>query len=410
MRYTVFVLLFLVAKAIAAPVSIDLHNAPLLDVARVVYGHLSPQNYVVTSAALKKTDSVTIRIADVEPAQAVRHFESILSGVGLVATRRAGVVFIDVQGEEGEEILVYKPLYRSARYLGDVVRSLTKAQSLMQREVPATQSAVPQQSPGIQQQQATPAPGSAADRIDRGEADQLAFKVPASELSKVKKLLADLDTPTGEVLLKAAVYEVGATREEGSALKLVGNILSGKVEANIGSVLNGSGSISLKIGGIDAVLAALDQDSRFKTVSRPQVRVKNGAQARFTVGSDVPVLGQAQLDRNGNQVQAVEYKSSGVIFTATPYVREGVIEVDVNQELSSFIQTTTGVNTTPTLTKRSLQSRLQLQPGEVIVFGGLNSDDSSADENRIPFVNWLVGKSKRSRTTEILLFIEAQRI
>lgn len=68
------------------------------------------------------------------------------------------------------------------------------------------------------------------------------------------------------------------------------------------------------------------------------------------------------------------------------------------------------MNNSPTLNKRSIQSKLQLQPGEVVIFGGLNSDDNSEDNTRLPFLKWWMGDSKRKSSSEILLFIEAQRI
>lgn len=130
--------------------------------------------------------------------------------------------------------------------------------------------------------------------------------------------------------------------------------------------------VSFAVGGLDVLLSLLDQDSRFKTISRPMVRVRSGAQARFSVGQDVPVLGQATLDKNGNPVQAVEYKQSGVILTVTPDIRENVVDLDISQELSSFVTTTNGVNGSPTLLKRTVNSKLSIKSGEVVIFADLN--------------------------------------
>lgn len=243
---------------------------------------------------------------------------------------------------------------------------------------------------------------------DKGEVDQVAFSIPAKDADKLRKLLADLDTPTGEVLLKAAVYEVGTNRQDGSAVKLALTLAG--IQAGIGKTLDGGASIRLSQGGIEAVLTALDNDSRFRSVSRPQVRVKNGATARFSVGQDVPVLGAAQVDKNGNPVQSVDYKQSGIILTAKPEIREQVIELDLQQELSNFVATNTGVNNSPTLIKRAVNTRLSLVPGEVVILAGLQDDKQDEQDSRVPFLGWLFGQQRQQQQSEILVFIEAQRL
>ena len=221
-------------------------------------------------------------------------------------------------------------------------------------------------------------------------------------------ILVALDVAGGEVVLKAAVYEVGYDRREGSAVQLAIKLagVSGSVAGNL---LSG---VSFKIaqGGIEAVVSALDADARFKSVSRPQVRVKNGAQARFSVGQDVPVLGQVQSDRAGNALQSIDYKQSGVILTATPEIREGVIELSLAQELSNFVVTKTGVNGSPTLIKRSVNTKLGLVPGEVVVLAGLQDDQEDETQNRMPWLGWLLGRERQEKRSEILVFIEVQRI
>lgn len=113
------------------------------------------------------------------------------------------------------------------------------------------------------------------------------------------------------------------------------------------------------------------------------VRVRSGAQARFSVGQDVPVLGQATLDKNGNPVQSVDYRQSGVILTVTPDIHESIIDLDISQELSSFVATTTDVNNSPTLLKRTVNSKLSIRSGEVVIFAGLN--EKKKRSNRKPF-------------------------
>jgi type II secretory pathway component GspD/PulD (secretin) len=122
---------------------------------------------------------------------------------------------------------------------------------------------------------------------------------------------------------------------------------------------------------IDAIALMLSSDYRFKVVSSPSMRVRSGRQETFSVGQEVPVLGAIQRSTDKPPLQSIEYRSSGVIFEVLPTVHEGAIELDIRQELSHFVQTRTGVSNSPTLTKQSLTTSVNLGDGDLIILGGL---------------------------------------
>lgn len=201
----------------------------------------------------------------------------------------------------------------------------------------------------------------------------------------------------------------------------VGRMGSGKTYEVVSVVILGAlrrgRRVITNIAGIDfqacsdlLVAEGIDPDKIGRIVMVPQLRVKNGAQARFSVGQDVPILGAQQLDRNGNPVQSIDYKPSGIILTARPEVREDVIELDLTQELSNFVATNTGVNNSPTLIKRSVNTKLGLQPGEVVILAGLQDDRQEGQASRLPWIGWLLGDQRRSEQSEILVIIEASKI
>jgi len=116
------------------------------------------------------------------------------------------------------------------------------------------------------------------------------------------------------------------------------------------------------------------------------LKVKSGASARFAVGSDVPVLGAVQMDRNGNPRQSVEYRSSGVILELTPHVRGAVVDLSILQQLSSFARTETGVNGSPTLLKREVSTSVTAKDDELIILGGLRENRQNAETSGLPFL------------------------
>lgn len=83
----------------------------------------------------------------------------------------------------------------------------------------------------------------------------------------------------------------------------------------------------------------------------------------------------------------------------------------VLQQVSNFINTTTGVNGSPTLTKRELSTAVTMSDGDVIVLGGLNENKESSAESGLPFLpSILRSNSKDQSKSEILLILQVTRI
>lgn len=398
-----FVTVTFLSSAFAADsYTVNLEGVRFADLVRVVYGDILKRSYTLDRDLVDSPDTVAVSWQKLRRVQVESLMHELAQNRGFSISQRSGAVFVerrDVAADE--EILIYAPRYRSSRYLSDIVANVTGARLLQKRGVKNNVTVT-------QKAQEFESATSANSLLDRADSGQIVLVVARDEVKKVTKLLADLDTSAGEVVLKAAVYEVGSTRGEGGAVQVAASLVRRHLNADIGATIAGSNTLGYVNGGLDVVLSVLDKDSRFKTVSRPMVRVRSGAQARFSVGQDVPVLGQASLDKNGNPVQSVDYRQSGVILSVIPDIRADVIDLDISQELSSFVATTTGVNNSPTLLKRSVNSKLSIKSGEVVIFAGLNESKSDEVESRL-FGLKLSGQSSGS-DTEILVFVEALQI
>lgn len=66
------------------------------------------------------------------------------------------------------------------------------------------------------------------------------------------------------------------------------------------------------------------------------------------------------------------------------------------------------MNNSPTLLKRTVNSKLSVKAGEVVIFAGLNETKTDQSENR--FLGFKVGGQSNHGDTEILVFVEAERI
>lgn len=414
-RVTMVLALFVMASAHAEKVALSFNQAPLPDVLRVVYADVLGASFVLDDEVLKSTARVSLELRGLEENEIANAVGAVAEGHGFMVERRGATFYIGKRREADEKTLIYVPVNRSSAWLSEVVSSAVNKGRFSQRQaaMPAPNlqnSAVinaANQSPAlVPQGPVVMAPGASQIETER---QILVFTGPPKEAYNVLALLKQIDTPIGEIVLKAVVFEVGLRGTESSALALAASLLKGHVVATAGVVIDGA-KLAIRAGGIDAVVSGLSQDDRFKVVSRPQVRVRSGGSARFSVGTETPVTGAAVVDRNGNPIQSIEYRPSGIVLTAKPWVREGGVELAITQEISSFQQTTTGVNTTPTLSKRMVDTSLTLQPGEVVVLAGLEQSQEASHSDSLPFLGWLVGKGQASQKTEMMVFVEAQRL
>jgi general secretion pathway protein D len=165
------------------------------------------------------------------------------------------------------------------------------------------------------------------------------------------------------------------------------------------ATLGSSGlSINALLGGNplrQLAISALARDSNSRVISNPKVMTRNGENASINVGQEVPTVTSQAVPTGGtpglgggstNTVpQTVQYRNTGVLLRVRPVVHASDrIDLEVNQEVSSAEPTLTGVTTSPTIRKRSIETKLTARDGETILLGGLISDDVSDSNVGVP--------------------------
>lgn len=398
----------LLQPAYAAPVaSFDMRAANVAEVLQLIYGEALNRPYVLDPEVLVDERLVSFRYKNGQ-GDLQAFLGGFLESLGYVVERKGGVDFVRKRKVEEApppetRLHLYRPHYRDVSYLARVLAPLFKGSFSVNRSVRATGHSMPEGD--------VPS-GSAAALIDQ-DADVLLFSGTETEIERLQELLPQVDAAMGEVLVRGVVYEVSNTDKSGSAFGLLANLLNGKLNVGIGTAVGNMGNfIQLKHTALDAMYSMLETDSRFKIVSSPSLRIQSGSRGVFSVGQEVPVLGALSFPQGAGQaVQSVEYRSSGVIFDIRPTVRDTVIELEISQQLSDFIKTTTGVNNSPTLTKRELKTTVGLQDGDVIVLGGLTESKVSRSRDGLSFLpSFLHTQGHEESGADILLVLQVQRI
>lgn len=389
------------------PVSFNFRAIAVSEVVQLIFGQALKVPFVLDPAALSDMRPVAFRYssADGDLQVFVKHF---LSSLGYSIEQRGNVQFITKRPEEqmakqDDEVFLYRPKYRSVSYLSRTLAPLFQGRFAANRGVASSGAVSPQG--------AVP-DTSAAALIDQ-DADVLVFAGSLREVSQLERLLPQVDQAVGEVAVRGFVYEVSDTDKKGSAFGLLASLLGGKLNIGIGTVANAGGSfLQIKAGGLEAIYSMLSNDSRFKVISSPSLRIQSGERGMFSVGQEVPVLSALSYPQGaGHAVQSVEYRSAGVIFDIQPKVRGQVIDLRINQQLSNYTNTTTGVNNSPTLMKREIRTAVSMQDGEVIVLGGLTENKETKTRDGLSFLpSFLHTKGHETTKADIVLILQVLKV
>lgn len=439
MKTLIFLLCFS-SSVLAAPTSLDLQRVGLADFCRLVFSEVLQKSYVLDVPVVSDNDLFSVTLRNLSPGQLESEARRVLKLRGYKVDDSAGVLVVSKLAKEPEvdgdkEVFVYRPSFRSVQYLLSLAESMFKPGSFVGRRqnqpigfnqlsgghMPGGHMLGGVVGAGSSVFQSVGAQPSGA--FDQGlnqstnvEQDVIVFNGAAVDIGRLKKIFASVDTPVGELLVKAVVLEIQRSNRQGSAVDFVTSVLKSGIGLNVAAGAADTGAnvfFKFKGSGFDfsAVYSALSSDNRFKILTSPRVRVKSDSTARFTVGNETPVLASVSYDGNGKAIQNVEYKSSGVIFELKPKIRAAISELHVSQQISQFVATTNGVNQSPTLTKRELSTDVLVTDGDLILLGGLDDEKSTGNSFGLSFLpKFLHAVMDEETKTEIVLMLNIDRV
>lgn len=384
----------------------DLQGVSVAEVIQLIYANAFKTPYVLAPEVLADTRPLSFRWSS-GYGSLEGFLLRFLDSLGYKLEKRNNVDFVTkFRGAERlEEIYIYRPKFRSVNYLSELVSPMLKGNFSVDRQVSSDK-------PIGENTQGKATPTNVLGVIKR-DSDTLIYRGTSEDISLLKTVLSAVDVPGGEVLIRGLVYEVGFNKKEGSVFSLITSLFDGslKIGVNSESLAPGANFLSFKNISIDFIANILSTDNRFNVVSSPSLRIRSGEAGRFNVGQDVPVIGSIAYPREGAPVQSIEYRSSGVIFNVRPQVFESKINLDIDQQISNFIKTETGVNNSPTLTKREVSTSVSLDNNEIIVLGGLaETKDMNGKSGFSFFPDFLKARTSEASSTEIILVLQVQRV
>lgn len=249
----------------------------------------------------------------------------------------------------------------------------------------------------------------------------LIFASP-SEFAVIEAALKRLDVLPIQVLIEASIAEVTLTDQLQYGLQWSYQTSQGPLvfsEASNGSISQRFPGLSYLYSGkagIQAVLNSIQTLTDVRVISAPKLVVLNNHDADLEVGDEVPITVQTSVsttDANAPVVSSIQMQDTGVILHVTPRAnKSGQIILDVDQEVSNVVATTTSSINSPTIQQRKISTTVAVHDGETVALGGLISDSRSNTRDGIPFLrqipvlgNLFGSTNKQGTRTELIVLL-----
>jgi general secretion pathway protein D len=281
--------------------------------------------------------------------------------------------------------------------------------------------------------------------------NSLVITAPQPLYRQVREVIDQLDARRSQVYVEALIVEMdadkaaelgvqwqGAASSSGSTAVVAGtsygsglsNILGLSLAASQGtstlassdlSSLNGLNvAVVQKIAGtytLGALARALQTQTGANVLSTPNLVTLDNEEAKIVVGQNVPFItgSYTTSSTTTSPFQTVERKDVGLTLRVRPQIGEGsTVRMTIFQESSAVLSTTAAgtTNAGPSTSKRSIESTVVVDDGQMLVLGGLIEDSSSDTRSQVPLLGdlpWVGGlfrtDTRSHKKTNLMVFL-----
>ncbi|CAB3713313.1 Secretin OutD [Paraburkholderia graminis C4D1M] len=213
--------------------------------------------------------------------------------------------------------------------------------------------------------------------------------------------------------LTAAAAAAGAAGATGGLANALGSGVQQGL--NVGWIHNMFG-----VQGLGALLQALSQTADANVLSTPNLITLDNEEAKIVVGTNIPIqTGSYSNLTSGNASSAFntyDRVDVGLTLHVKPQITDGgILKLQLYTEDSAIVNGTTNATTNPAgpqFTKRSIQSTVLADNGEIIVLGGLMQDNYQVSNSKVPLLGdipWIGqlfrSEQKNRNKTNLMVFL-----
>lgn len=338
-----------------------------------------------------------------------------------VAKVRALVAKLDTPGAAGGNIHVVYLRNAEAPKLAETLRALIAGESKPAGGIAAPPLAAPGVPAATANASSVPASVNSSIQADAAT-NSLIITAPEHTYRTLRAVIDQLDTRRAQIFVEALIVEVTSDKAAEFGLQwqdLTGinktdtQVIGGTNFNNRGSGRNiidittnvGNAARGLNIGivrgqmslpGLGTVLnlgvlaRALEADANANILSTPNLLTMDNEEAKIVIGKNVPFItgSYAQSTTSGvggpvNPFQTIERRDVGLTLKVKPQITEaGTVKLQIFQEVSSIDDQSNvaGIITN----KRSIESTVLVDDGQIVVLGGLIQDDTRNNVEKVP--------------------------
>jgi general secretion pathway protein D len=249
---------------------------------------------------------------------------------------------------------------------------------------------------------AAPAPGGGEDGAEAprikivadDSKNAILMEATLADYRRLMKVIETLDVVTNQVLIDATIAEITLNDDLKFGVrwslqgKLANYSFTDDAAGALSSVFPGF-SYAVKAANLAGSLNALNAITNVNVISSPSLTVAANKTAMLQVGDQVPITTQsaAVLTTGASLVNSVSYRDTGVILSITPRInKSGRVLLDIEQEVSSVVPTTSSGIDSPTIRQRRVRTTVMLNDGEGLALGGMIQTNKTVTNTQIPIL------------------------
>ncbi len=231
------------------------------------------------------------------------------------------------------------------------------------------------------------------------ERNNIIIHATKAEYLNIVKMLRKLDTLPKQVLVEVTIAEVTMRDSMQFGLEWFLKTQGSKYGLNLTALGAGSsgvaGILSSVSGNFGMNFNALQTNKYVNVLSNPKLLVLNNHSASINIGNQVPIVSSQATasDLTGGSgtqpslLQNIQYRNTGIQLSIKPTINsEGYLTLSISQNVSNAQANDTSNISSPLIFNRSLQTEVILKSGEMVVLGGLITENKSRDETKIPLL------------------------
>ena len=283
--------------------------------------------------------------------------------------------------------------------------------------------------------------------------NSLIITAPEPLYRQLRDVIDKLDGRRAQVLVESLIVEVSANKVAEFGIQWQG-VLGKNGDGTVGVIGTNSGQAGANILNVTAALASgsttsiasaasslgkglnlalaprvngqyylgalanfLQNSGDANVLSTPNLMTLDNEEARIIIGNNVPFVTGSYANSTGsstvNPFTTVERKDVGLMLKVRPQISEnGTVKMAIYQEVSKIDTATLSNANGPTTSKRSIESNVVVDDGNIIVIGGLLEDSYSQGQDKVPVMgdipvlgNLFRSENRTRNKTNLMVFL-----